>query len=575
MKKERYVPLALWIIAAVMVHVTGASGVDQVVTVLEGKANMRRLVGAVSGHVAGANRPVEIALLEQTPPPVPTQEPEPEPDKRDAPKVKPPKAEPPKAEEKKPAAEPPKPEVAQKAEEKKPPELLLPTPAKPPPPPPEALMRGRIAVQQQVDKEDQADNPNAAYIADQANHVAEETQAQNTSTDGANRDTSPGTNFAGPEEQPGNSERNHLGQDEDHTGDPSRVALDPVAKPPRPQVPQPVAPQPTSSPAPKAVAQRDGQHAQESRTATPAAPPSPDLVDGQNGRFAILQPSAPRNATAEQLAQLERLARKERQGQLGLGADFTNDHGVHLNLGYVAARDAIGADELAKERQADAERRRSERRGSWKTVGIDKWRSAIENYVPGVKPGNQTALNTARVPFASYLNKIHNRIHPIFAEGFLESLSGLPADNPLSRPDLKAFVEIVLERQEGRIVKMGITRPSGVTAFDVGALESVSQAAPFGHPPDAILSSDGNVYLHWEFYRDPQYACSTYFAHPYILKLDSAAPGGGSPGDSKPSDEPKAPPGQLQFGWLPATSPQTERHARASEGEAPPTHRRL
>jgi hypothetical protein len=27
------------------------------------------------------------------------------------------------------------------------------------------------------------------------------------------------------------------------------------------------------------------------------------------------------------------------------------------------------------------------------------------------------------------------------------------------------------------------------------------------------------VYFHWEFYRNPYYACSTYFARPYILKV--------------------------------------------------------
>ena len=43
-----------------------------------------------------------------------------------------------------------------------------------------------------------------------------------------------------------------------------------------------------------------------------------------------------------------------------------------------------------------------------------------------MKPGNQTALNTAAVPFASYLNGMHNRIHPIFADSFLGSLDGLP-----------------------------------------------------------------------------------------------------------------------------------------------------
>ncbi|HEY5955936.1 MAG TPA: hypothetical protein VIV60_05260, partial [Polyangiaceae bacterium] len=42
----------------------------------------------------------------------------------------------------------------------------------------------------------------------------------------------------------------------------------------------------------------------------------------------------------------------------------------------------------------------------------------------------------------------------------------------------------------------------------------------------------GNVYLHWEFYRNPDFACSTYFAHPFLLK---SAPKPSSP-ESAPSE---------------------------------------
>ena len=40
-----------------------------------------------------------------------------------------------------------------------------------------------------------------------------------------------------------------------------------------------------------------------------------------------------------------------------------------------------------------------------------------------------------------------------------------------------------------------------------------------GAPPPSIVSPDGNVYLHWEFHRNPLFACSTYFARPYIIKV--------------------------------------------------------
>jgi TonB family protein len=178
----------------------------------------------------------------------------------------------------------------------------------------------------------------------------------------------------------------------------------------------------------------------------------------------------------------------------------------------------IGKDQLARERRADGERRKSQHAGTWRPVGIERWRAAIENYVASVKPGNQTALNTARAPFANYLVQIHNRIHPIFAETFLDSLDSLPNTHPLNRPEITTNIEIVLDREEGRIERMGITKTSGVTAFDVAALESVHRAQPFGAPPREIVSPDGSVYFHWEFHRNRDEACSTYFARPFILK---------------------------------------------------------
>jgi TonB family protein len=121
------------------------------------------------------------------------------------------------------------------------------------------------------------------------------------------------------------------------------------------------------------------------------------------------------------------------------------------------------------------------------------------------------------VPFASYLNQVHARIHPIFADQYLSSLDRLPSSDPQNRPELSTNLEIVLDRDEGRIHRMGVTKASGVTAFDLNALESVQRAQPFGAPPRDIVSPDGFVYFHWEFHRGPE-ACGTWNAHPFILK---------------------------------------------------------
>jgi hypothetical protein len=192
-------------------------------------------------------------------------------------------------------------------------------------------------------------------------------------------------------------------------------------------------------------------------------------------------------------------------------------NGVALNLTPNMANEAVGADEMSRLRRADGERRRSQHRGSWATPSFERYRSAIENYVPSVKPGDETALNTAANAFAGYLNQVHSRIHPIFADEFLDSLDRLPASHPMNDQKLVTAIEMVLEREEGRLVRRGVKHTSGITAFDISAIAAVDRAAPFGTPPAEIVSPDGKVYVHWEFRRDGM-ACSTLYAHPIIKR---------------------------------------------------------
>jgi len=142
-------------------------------------------------------------------------------------------------------------------------------------------------------------------------------------------------------------------------------------------------------------------------------------------------------------------------------------------------------------------------------------KTSSDDYQPSVKVGNTTALNAARVPFAHYLNQIHNRIHPIFADEFLASLNQARSPWP---PDLRTDLELVIEQTTGKLVKVGVIRASGVAPFDQAALQTVQRAQPFGPAPEIIASPDGNVYVHWEFHRDPFDACTTRNARPYLLK---------------------------------------------------------
>src|SRR5262249_31078240 len=127
-------------------------------------------------------------------------------------------------------------------------------------------------------------------------------------------------------------------------------------------------------------------------------------------------------------------------------------------------------------------------------------KAAGNGYEPSVRQGHTAPLNAARVPFATYLTSMHNRIHPIFADQLLSTLARLPGSHPLNQ-DLSTDVEIVIDKDTGRLARSGVVKTSGVTEFDAIALSVVSRAAPFGKAPDVIASPDGNVYVHWEFHR--------------------------------------------------------------------------
>jgi hypothetical protein len=123
----------------------------------------------------------------------------------------------------------------------------------------------------------------------------------------------------------------------------------------------------------------------------------------------------------------------------------------------------------------------------------------------------------------SYLKNIHDRVHPFFVS-FLGSLDKLPADHPLSDKTLVTRLEIVVSSKDGMVVKMGIVKTSGITAFDIAALDSVNRAQPFAPAEDAIVSPDGNAYLHWEFHRDEVFACSPLHAQLFIVAAKPAGP---------------------------------------------------
>jgi TonB family protein len=584
--RDAQTPLLLWICAAVCAHYMFAEGGAVVGRIHEDNTALLKLAQHTRDRLRYSEQVFEVTSLGEaktTPEEIPS------------PPSKPP--EPPlKVEAAKPLPKAPEPAAKPKEEKKKPlvaslkDEKVPPPPALPPP-----LADKRIAVKQHA-KKDQKDNTQARFLAEQANHVDEESVATQTSHDQDDPSPTPGGNHAGPQDKVGDSDRTKIADSENHAGEQNRAPgergteFEPQKAAPSTQPQAAIAMQGPKAATPdlpraggddKAPPKANDAPLPPELAPSAAGPSAPDVTGSSDGTWSF-NPIRPVSGTgtAKEAGPGQAsptLARphqgKSRVSSLGLGG--TPGPGqVNLNLTHTGVVATVGLDQLHKEREADGERRRSEHRGAWAASGFERWRSAIENYVSSVKPGNQTALNTAQSPFATYLTMMHNRIHPIFAETFLGSLENLPRTNPLNDPKLLTTLEIVLSR-DGRLAKMGIVRTSGVTAFDIAALDSVQRASPFGPAPNAIISPDGNVYLHWQFHRDEVMACSTMNARPFLLstppRSEPVTPEPNTPPTPSPSKERGVPPtdtNEVREGWLSPKAPASRKHAAAGRPTA-------
>lgn len=427
----------------------------------------------------------------------------------------------------------------------------------------------RISIRQ-VNETEQKDNPNAPRLAEKALTVENETVAKIVSTDTVSKNPTPGSNQRGPTNEEGNSDKTKVAQGEEAPGDEKKApgenkekAVDSSHTTKAPSIAPPVAANaPTNSGPPgKAATTPGGPTDSTDKAPTPtspgstggAGPAAPELVTGDEGYSDEIPEAAPGGtgvgtvpgAPRPAVVGMDPKALVPKAPGLGVKGGTAGKISVDWNVFA-----ATFSEQMESQRAAAGQKLRSEHRGRFDTNKFERWLPDIINYDPSVKLGNQTALNAAQSVFAAYLSTIHNAIHPIFAEEFLGMLNRLAKTHELNE-HLVTHVEIILSKADGKVMRMGVTKQSGNMTFDAAALDAIDRAQPFGIAPDAIASADGNVYLHWEFHRDPVDACTTRNAHPFIVK---------DPKPLKPSAALKK---------KPATKAQKTKEAGASGGKGP------
>jgi TonB family protein len=448
----------------------------------------------------------------------------------------------PKPEPRKKAPEP-APELAQRKQEEKP------KPAPEPPKPLEVTMMPHLKMVDQDQFPEEQDNPDARYLAQKSHRAAKDVQA-------AERNLVQRMEGQAPASAPSENKDERVGEKEhkvaelqDRPGDPKRL---PQSAPP-----------PTPAPAPpnQAVAKLAMVSPQQ---ATPrAASPTP-LAPEADG---IQAPSA-EHKPETQLSQGKKETAMGTPGLPGWSPPRLN----HSDYDRI-----IGFDVAEAERRSAARAERSQAVGRWDRLAERQamLRSALENFLPGVRVGNQSELGTRAHPFAAYLASVHRQIHRMWGDGFLADLDRKTSKDVYDR-SLVTALELCI-REDGTLERVMIARPSGRLEFDAAAIDAVQNAAPFPTPPGSIKSKDGNVYVTWLFHRDDR-QCATDFVHAHILDTPpkpGAAPKSLAPAPpSRPlvaSAEPARPgEGPLPLLGAPTRSPGSAPAPKASSKPAEP-----
>lgn len=427
--------------------------------------------------------PPDLPPIEPTPEPLePPARPE-KPEKK--PKVDKEKLKKPEPEAKKKPSQPPKPE----------PEVVVPPlPAMPPPPPPPPPERKQHEKMVDVDTDKEVPPPpDAKFLAEKNNRVEQETRAQDTNLlknqKGQEAASAPSQRQ---DDHPG-ADKEKIAQLEEEKSLLGRKAPD-VTPHQNPEVSAP--PDDHEQVRKSLLALRDPAPKHHELTPETADLSLPHAADGE-----IPLPS--------------RATRGDKSDQ----AHVPDGKKTKLALSSKDYEYLFGA-------AADAERRlaqqsRSTRQGKFQQK-LARVRAAVENFIPEVRPGNQTALNTRAAPFAAYIARMHRSIHELWGFGQLEEWDDKPGSSPFNNRNLMTELEIVLNG-DGTIDRIGVARSSGLMEYDVAAVDVAYTAGPYPDPPRGIRSANGKIYVHWKFYRDER-QCATSGAEPYIL--NNPSPGG-------------------------------------------------
>jgi TonB family protein len=365
-----------------------------------------------------------------------------------------------------------------------PPQLPPPPEETPPPPPPERRSHEKM-VDLDNDKEVEAPK-DAKFLAQKNNRADEETRATDTNLEKTQKgEATPSAPSERKDEQVG-AEKETIAETEQQKSLLGRKA---------PDVTPHVDPQ---------LAQPKDQVDPAKRSLLALRDPAPKVHELTPETADLSLPRAPDGDISE--------ARRAVRGDKSDPARMPPGKTVKLALSGKDYEYLFGADAEADRRLA--EKQMSAKQGKFQQK-LARVRAALENFIPEVKPGNTTALNTRAAPFAAYIARMHRSIHKLWGFGQIEDWDEKSSSSPFNNMNLMTNLELVLNR-DGTVEKVTVVQSSGYLPYDAAAIDVAYTAGPYPDPPKAIRSPNGKIYVHWRFYRDDR-QCATSGVDYFIL----------------------------------------------------------
>ena len=109
------------------------------------------------------------------------------------------------------------------------------------------------------------------------------------------------------------------------------------------------------------------------------------------------------------------------------------------------------------------------------------------DWLPGVRPGDRTALNAKKDFFASFWIRVQRQVEPFWVRHVRTANPG-----QLQKRDYLTRANVTLT-PDGKLFAVEIEQSCGVPGWDRAVIAAFEEAAPFLNPPAGLIDPDGKI----------------------------------------------------------------------------------